>query len=241
MRIIPAIDIINGKCVRLTQGDYGKMKIYREDPVEVAKEFEDADLEYLHLVDLDGAKKGKVVNWKIIEDIQAETALKVDFGGGVKTEEEVELLLDMGIEQINIGSLAVKQPDVFAGFIKKFGSDNFILSADVRNEKIQLTGWQESSDITIYDLVTKLEKDGLQYITCTDINTDGMMAGPNFGLYKKLKKRFPELKITASGGISSVEDLLELKYLKVHAVIVGKAIYEGKIKLAELNKIQRAH
>ncbi|CAN5319675.1 1-(5-phosphoribosyl)-5-[(5-phosphoribosylamino)methylideneamino]imidazole-4-carboxamide isomerase [soil metagenome] len=241
MRIIPAIDIINGKCVRLTQGDYGKMKIYREDPVEVAKEFEDADLEYLHLVDLDGAKKGKVVNWKIIEAIQAETALKVDFGGGVKTEEEVETLLDMGIEQINIGSLAVKQPDVFAGFIKKFGSDNFILSADVRNEKIQLTGWQESSDITIYDLVTKLEKDGLQYITCTDINTDGMMAGPNFGLYKKLKKRFPQLKITASGGISSVEDLQELKYLKVHAVIVGKAIYEGKIKLAELNKIQRAH
>ena len=241
MRIVPAIDIINGKCVRLTQGDYGKMKIYREDPVEVAKEFEDAGLQYLHLVDLDGAKKGHVVNWRIIEDIQAETTLKVDFGGGVKTEEEVEALLDMGIEQINIGSLAVKQPEVFAEFIRKFGSDNFILSADVRNEKIQLTGWQESSDITIYDLVTKLEKNGLRFITCTDINTDGMMAGPNFGLYKKLKSRFPELKITASGGISSVEDLEELKYIKVHAVIVGKAIYEGKIKLSELNKIQRAH
>ncbi|NOT76518.1 MAG: 1-(5-phosphoribosyl)-5-[(5-phosphoribosylamino)methylideneamino]imidazole-4-carboxamide isomerase [Cyclobacteriaceae bacterium] len=237
MKIIPAIDIIDGKCVRLTQGDYGKMKVYRENPVEVAKEFEDADLEYLHLVDLDGAKKGKVINWRIIESIQAETALKVDFGGGVKTEEEVETLLDMGIEQINIGSLAVKQPDVFRGFIKKFGSENFILSADVRNEQIQYTGWTESTGITIYDLVSQFEKDGLKYVTCTDINTDGMMQGPNFGIYKKLKKRFPELKINASGGITSVSDLQELKYIKVAGAIVGKAIYEGKIRIADLNKI----
>src|SRR6185369_3431295 len=143
MRIIPAIDIIDGKCVRLTQGDYGKMKVYRENPVEVAKEFEDADLEYLHLVDLDGAKKGKVVNWKVIESIQAETALKVDFGGGVKSEAEVEELLDLGIEQINIGSLAVKEPDTFSCFIKKYGAENFILSADVLKEQVQLTGWTE--------------------------------------------------------------------------------------------------
>ncbi|CAN5347430.1 1-(5-phosphoribosyl)-5-[(5-phosphoribosylamino)methylideneamino]imidazole-4-carboxamide isomerase [soil metagenome] len=237
MRIIPAIDIIDGKCVRLTQGDYGKMKIYRENPVEVAKEFEDADLEYLHLVDLDGAKKGKVVNWKIIESIQAETALKVDFGGGVKTEEEVEELLDMGIEQVNIGSLAVKQPDTFKDLIQKFGNENFVLSADVRNEQIQLTGWTEASSLTIYDLVARFEKFGLKYVTCTDINTDGMLQGPNFGLYKKLKKRFPELKIIASGGISSVVDLQELNYIKVHGAIVGKAIYEGKIKLSDLKKI----
>ncbi len=237
MRIIPAIDIIGGKCVRLTQGDYGKMKVYRENPVEVAKEFEDADLEYLHLVDLDGAKKGKVVNWRIIESIQEQTALKVDFGGGVKTEEEVEDLLEMGIEQINIGSLAVKQPDVFRGFIKKYGSENFILSADVRNDQIQLAGWTEASDITIYDLAAQFEKDGLEYLTCTDITTDGMLQGPNFGLYKKLKKRFPELKIVASGGISSVSDLEELNYIKIHGAIVGKAIYEGRIKLSELKKI----
>ncbi len=237
MKIIPAIDIIGGKCVRLTQGDYGKMKVYRENPVEVAKEFEEADLEYLHLVDLDGAKKGRVVNWKVIESIQAETALKVDFGGGVKTEQEVETLLDLGIEQINIGSLAVKEPDRFSELIKQFGSENFILSADVKSEKIQLTGWTETSTQIIYDLVGRFKKDGLQYVTCTDIDTDGMMQGPNFGLYKKLKKRFPDLNIIASGGISSVSDLEELKYIKVYGAIVGKAIYEHKIKLTDLKNI----
>jgi len=237
MKIIPAIDIIGGKCVRLTQGDYGKMKIYRENPVEVAKEFEDADLEYLHLVDLDGAKKGKVVNWKVIESIQAVTALKVDFGGGVKTEAEVEELLDLGIEQINIGSLAVKDPKTFVGFINKFGGENFILSADVKNEQIQLTGWTESSPLAIYDFVAQFITQGLQFITCTDIHADGMMQGPNFGLYKKLKKRFPELNIIASGGISSISDLQELAYIKVYGAIVGKAIYENKIKLAELKKL----
>ena len=237
MRIIPAIDIIGGKCVRLTQGDYGKMKVYREDPVEVAREFEDADLEYLHLVDLDGAKKGKVVNWKVIESIQAKTALKVDFGGGVKTEAEVDALLEMGIEQINIGTMALQNPEVFIEWIKKYGYENFILSADVKNEKVQYSGWAETSETTIYDLVAKFEAAGLQYITCTDINTDGMLLGPNFGLYKKLKKRFPNLKIIASGGITSVDDLEELKYIKVYGAIVGKAIYENKIKLSELKNI----
>ena len=237
MRIIPAIDIIDGKCVRLTQGDYKKVKVYRDDPVEVAKEFEAADLEYLHLVDLDGAKKGKVVNWKVIESIQAETALKVDFGGGVKTDGEVEELLELGIDQINIGSLAVQEPNKFIGFMQKYGSENFVLSADVKNEWIQLVGWTEASTTTIYDLTTRFEKEGLQYITCTDINTDGMMQGPNFGLYKKLKKRFPKLKITASGGISSITDLKELKYIKIHGAIVGKAIYENKISLWDLKKI----
>lgn len=237
MRIIPAIDIIDGKCVRLTQGDYGKAKIYRENPVEVAKEFEDADIEYLHLVDLDGAKKGKVVNWKVIEKIQAATALKVDFGGGVKSLAEVEALLDLGIDQINIGSLAVKEPKLFIDWIQKFGTENFILSADVKLEHVQVRGWTKLSDITIYDLVAQFEKEGLQYITCTDINTDGMLQGPNFGLYKKLKKRFPELKITASGGVSSINDLQELKYIKVYGAIVGKAIYENKLALSELRNI----
>ncbi len=236
MKIFPAIDIIEGKCVRLTQGDYGSMKIYRDNPVEVAKEFEDADLEYLHLVDLDGAKKGKVINWRIIESIQAETSLKVDFGGGVKTEAEVEALLDLGIEKINIGSMAIKHPDVFADWILKYGSENFVLSADVRNEKVQFTGWTESSDISIFTLAEKFEQVGLEFLTCTDIQTDGTLQGPNFGLYRKLKKRFPQLKINASGGISSLSDLEELKYLKLNGAIVGKAIYEQKVLLADLKK-----
>lgn len=237
MRIIPAIDIIDGKCVRLTQGDYGKAKIYRENPVEVAKEFEDADLEYLHLVDLDGAKKGKVVNWRVIERIMSATALKVDFGGGVKSLEEVEALLDLGIDQINIGSLAVKEPNMFINCLQKFGSENFILSTDVKHEQTQVRGWTEETGIVIYDLIGKFEKEGLEYITCTDIDADGMLQGPNFGLYKKLRKRFPELKITASGGISSISDLHELSYIKMYGVIVGKAIYENKIKLSELKHL----
>ena len=234
MRIIPAIDIINGKCVRLTQGDYDQMKVYNDDPVKVALGFQNADLEYLHLVDLDGAKKGKVVNWDAIEDIQEKTALSVDFGGGVKTDEEVERLLGLGIHQINVGSLAVKEPDKFIGWLKTYGAENFILSADVKDEDVLINGWLESTGLRLYDLVEKFQKEGLEYFTCTDIRTDGMLKGPNHTLYKKLKKRFPEMKITASGGVSSIEDLKELSYLKLHGAIVGKAIYEGKIKLKDL-------
>jgi phosphoribosylformimino-5-aminoimidazole carboxamide ribotide isomerase len=237
MLIIPAIDIIDGKCVRLTQGDYGKMKVYREDPLEVAKEFEDADLEYLHLVDLDGAKKGEVVNWKVIQKIQENTALQVDFGGGVKTEEEVRNLLDFGINQINIGSLAVKEPEKFMGWLKKFGSENFILSADVKGENVSINGWLEATDFRLFDLVSQFAGHGLEYLCVTDIATDGMMKGPNFGLYKKIKSKFPDLKIIASGGVSSLDDLKELKYLNIHGVIIGKAIYEGKIKLEQLKTI----
>ena len=237
MRIIPAIDIIDGKCVRLVQGDYNQMKMYREDPVEVAKEFEDADLEYLHLVDLDGAKNGKVVNWDVIEDIQANTALKVDFGGGVKSTEEVDRLLELGINQINIGSIAVSEPKLFSDLLWKYGPENFVLSADVRDEKIVVNGWAEATEVKVFDLIAQFEKDGLQYICCTDVRTDGMLEGPNFILYRKLKSRFPNLKIIASGGISSVNDLEELQYIHVDGAIIGKAIYEGKIKLPELRKL----
>ncbi len=237
MKIIPAIDIIKGKAVRLTQGDYGKMKVYRESPLEVAQEFEDAGLEYLHLVDLDGARKGKVVNWSIIDSIQAHTALKVDFGGGVKTEEEVEHLLDLGIDQINIGSIAAREPDTFSNWMQKFGPENFILSADVKDEMVLSHGWTEQTSISIYELAARFEKDGLEYLTCTDIASDGMLQGPNFGLYKKLKKRLPNLKLIASGGISSTSDLTELAYINMHAAIVGKAIYEHKIKLQDLKQI----
>jgi phosphoribosylformimino-5-aminoimidazole carboxamide ribotide isomerase len=234
MRIIPAIDIIGGKCVRLTQGDYGQMKVYRENPLEVAREFENADLEYLHLVDLDGAKKGKVVNWEVIEEIQGKTSLKVDFGGGVKSKKEVEQLLELGINQINVGSLAVKKPDVFTSWMETYGPENFILSADVMDDNVMINGWLEATSLRLVDLADQFEKKGLEYICCTDIRTDGTLQGPNLSLYRKLKKRFPKLKVIASGGISSLNDLEELKYIKVDGAIIGKAIYENRIKLSEL-------
>lgn len=234
MRIIPAIDIIDGKCVRLTQGDYGQTKVYRDDPVDVALEFEDADLKYLHVVDLEGAKKGKVVNWKAIEDIITKTSLEIDFGGGVKTEDEVERLLDMNINQINIGSLAVKEPDKLIDWMDQFGASNFILSADVKEEQIQVNGWQEATALSIYDLIGKFQAHGLEYVTCTDISNDGMLQGVNLALYKKLRNRYPKLKLTASGGVGSMEDLEKLKYIGVQGVIVGKAIYEKRVTLTEL-------
>ncbi len=240
MRIIPAIDIIDGKCVRLTQGDYGKKKVYREDPVEVALEFQDADLDCLHLVDLDGAKKGKVVNWDVVREIQEKTALSVDFGGGVKTEAEVEQLLELGVHQINIGSLAVKEPDIFSDWLKKYGAENFVLSADVKGDYISINGWLEETSLRLFDLVSKYENLGLEFLTCTDIGTDGMMQGPNIGLYKKLVKRYPNIKIVASGGVSSIDDLHELKYAKVYGAIIGKAIYEGHLKLEELKAFQNS-
>jgi phosphoribosylformimino-5-aminoimidazole carboxamide ribotide isomerase len=237
MKIIPAIDIIDGKCVRLTQGDYGKVKVYNENPVHVALEFQQADLEYLHLVDLNGAKKGKVVNWKVIEDIQSKTALTVDFGGGVAEDEEVEYLLELGVNQINIGSLAIKQPEKFLGWMKKYGPENFILSADVKGENVMINGWLESANFRVFDLAKQFIDHGLEYLTCTDIGSDGMLKGPNFELYKDFISRFPKLRITASGGISSLDDLRELKKIGVYGVIIGKAIYEGKIKLSELKSL----
>jgi phosphoribosylformimino-5-aminoimidazole carboxamide ribotide isomerase len=211
--------------------------VYREDPLDVAMEFQNADLEYLHLVDLDGAKKGKVVNWKVVEEIQEYTAMMVDFGGGVKTEEEVEQLLDYGVNQINIGSLAIKEPQKFVEWMTRYGPENFILSADVRNENVMINGWLESANFRLFELVDGFIDKGLQYLTCTDISLDGMLKGPNIPLYKKLKNRFPNLKINASGGISSLDDLKELSYIHMHGAIVGKAIYEGRIKLEELKNI----
>lgn len=236
MKIIPAIDLVDGKCVRLTQGDFSKKKIYREYPVDVAREFEDADLEYLHLIDLDGAKKGSVVNWKVITAILEKTALKVDFGGGVKTTDEVNALLDLGINRINIGSIAAQDPEKLKSWMKEFGPENFVLSADVLGDIVQINGWQEATQLSIYDLITQFEP-SLEFVACTDISTDGMLTGPNFGLYKKLINRFPYLKIIASGGVSSVEDLVQLQYIKVDSVIIGKAFYEGKIKLTDLKPL----
>lgn len=239
MKIIAAIDIMEGKCVRLTQGNFGSVKTYDEDPVDMAKKFEDADLENIHVVDLDGAQQGAVVNWETLEDIRANTALRIDFGGGVKTNEDVEALLELNIDRINVGSVAVREPEKFKEWIQRFGADNFILSTDVKGNEIKVNGWQDTTGVTIYDVIKQYEPTGIKHITCTDISADGMLTGPNFALYKKLLKRFPEMKITASGGVGTMEDLESLKYIGVHGVIIGKAIYEGRISLAQLAAFNR--
>jgi phosphoribosylformimino-5-aminoimidazole carboxamide ribotide isomerase len=239
MRIIPAIDIIDGKCVRLTQGDYGLKKIYNENPLEVALSFEAAGLKFLHLVDLDGAKAGKVTNWKVIQDLTSKTNLKIDFGGGIKTEQEVKELFDSGISQVNLGSIAVKNQKMVEGWISKFGPDKIILSADVKNEMIAISGWTENASKNIENFLLDYEKKGIRYVTCTDISTDGMLAGPNVVLYKKLVTLFPFLNIIASGGVSSIQDLNELRAVKVEGVIVGKAIYEGRVSLEELKNFNQ--
>lgn len=237
MRIIPAIDIIDGKCVRLTQGDYNQKKIYNEIPLEVAQEFETAGLNYLHLIDLDGAKAGKVINWNVLEAITQHTQLTVDFGGGIKTDEEVKRLFDLGIAQINIGSMAVKQPEKIVEWIQTFGAEKIILSADVKNEIIAISGWQEDSSISITDFLKNYIHKGVEYVTCTDIGTDGMLTGPNIELYKKILLSFPQLNLIASGGVSCMQDLHDLDQIGVDGVIVGKAIYEGRVKLEELSRL----
>ena len=234
MRIIPAIDIIDGKCVRLTQGDYARKRVYNENPLDVARSFEDAGLRYLHLVDLDGAKAGKVINWKVIEAVTFGTNLSVDFGGGIKTDDEIRRLFDGGVSQVNLGSIAIKDPAKVSRWIELFGADKIVLSADVKDEKIAIAGWQEDSAISITDFISDYVKKGIQYITCTDISTDGMLQGPNVTLYSKLLRTFPGIKLIASGGVSSLQDLSNLRQLRVDGVIIGKAIYEGRITLDEL-------
>ncbi|HEY9006721.1 MAG TPA: 1-(5-phosphoribosyl)-5-[(5-phosphoribosylamino)methylideneamino]imidazole-4-carboxamide isomerase [Ohtaekwangia sp.] len=234
MRIIPAIDIIDGKCVRLTQGDYAQKKVYNENPLDVARSFEDQGLQYVHLVDLDGAKAGKVTNWKVVESITKNTGLIVDFGGGIKTDDEIRKLFDCGVKQVNLGSIAVKEPKKVIEWIETFGSDTIILSADVKQGKIAISGWQENSSLNITTFLRDYIQHGIEYVTCTDISTDGMLTGPNMELYKTLLLSFPQLHLVASGGVSNLEDLQELKRIGVDGVIVGKAIYEGRVRLEEL-------
>lgn len=237
MRIIPAIDIIDGKCVRLVQGDYAQKTIYNENPLDMAKSFEDAGLTHLHLVDLDGAKAGKVMSWQVAEKITTGTSLKVDFGGGIKTTEEIERLIDLGVNQVNLGSIAVRDPEKITGWIQQFGADKIILSADVKNEMISIDGWQQNSAINIVSFLRDYIQRGIKHVTCTDIGTDGMLTGPNIELYKKILLSFPQLHLIASGGVSSLDDLHELRQIGADGVIVGKAIYEGRISLNELKNI----
>jgi len=234
MQIIPAIDIIEGKCVRLTEGDYAQKKIYNEDPLEVAKAFEGIGLMRLHLVDLDGAKSGQVVNWKVLEKIANQTQLKIDFGGGIKTEATLKTVLDTGATYATIGSLAVKSPEIFQEWIARFGSNVFMLGADVFEEKIAIGGWLEKTDINVFDFLKLYIDKGVKQIFCTDIQKDGKLQGPSLDLYQKILEQFPDLQLIASGGVSSLDDLIELEEIGCSAAIVGKAIYENKITISEL-------
>ena len=237
MHIIPAIDLIEGKCVRLTQGDYAQKKIYNEKPLEVAKQFEDAGLTRLHLVDLDGAKAKKVINWKVLEAIASKTRLHVDFGGGVQSEDDLRVVFESGAKQVTGGSIAVKQPDVFESWLKEYGGEKIILGADAKNEKIAVSGWKEGTDLWVYDFVEKYQEKGVKYIISTDVAKDGLLQGPSFDLYRNLQDRCPEMQIIASGGVSNMDDLYKLAEMNLYGVIVGKAIYEGRVTLEELRKL----
>lgn len=234
MQIIPAIDLIDGQCVRLTEGDYAQKKIYNEDPLEVAKAFEGIGLMRLHLVDLDGAKAGEVVNWKILEKIANQTQLKIDFGGGIKKETTLKTVFDTGASYATIGSLAVNNRLVFEEWIERFGADAFMLGADVFEEKIAIGGWIEKTDIDVYEFIQSYMSKGITQVFCTDIQKDGKLAGPSINLYKNIIEQFPKLQLIASGGVSSLEDLKELSSIGCSGAIVGKAIYENRITLKEL-------
>ena len=234
MQIIPAIDIIDGKCVRLTQGDYGQKTIYNENPLEVAKEFESAGLHRLHLVDLDGAKAGAVQNWKVLESIASNTSLIIDFGGGIKKEDDLNIVFNSGAALATIGSLAVKNADTFVQWLDKYGADKFLLGADVKEEKIAIAGWLETTDFDIYDFIGQYISKGIQQVFCTDVSKDGKLEGPSIELYQNIIQEFPSLHFIASGGVSSMEDLHDLKRIGCFGAIVGKAIYENRITLDDL-------
>jgi len=234
MEIIPAIDIIEGKCVRLTHGDYSQKKIYNEHPLEVAKQFEDAGIERLHLVDLDGAKAGAIKNWKVLETIAGKTSLVVDFGGGIKAEKDLRIVFDSGAALATIGSMAVKDEETFTTWINVFGAGKFLLGADVKDEKITISGWLEQTDIWVYDFLEKYRSKGITKIFCTDVAKDGALEGPSIELYKNIVEKFPDLHFIASGGVSVIDDLYRLQDIGCKGVIIGKAIYEGRIGLSEL-------
>ncbi|KQT23246.1 1-(5-phosphoribosyl)-5-[(5-phosphoribosylamino)methylideneamino] imidazole-4-carboxamide isomerase [Chryseobacterium sp. Leaf405] len=235
MKIIPAIDIIDGKCVRLSKGNYETKKIYSENPVEVAKEFEDYGIQFLHLVDLDGAKSKHIVNHKVLENIAKETSLQIDFGGGLKSLEDIEAAFNCGAKQITIGSIAVQDPEFCFELIRKYGSEKIILGADCENRKIKTSGWLEESDKDVIDFILQYQENGVKNTICTDISKDGMLEGPSTDLYKDILEK-TNVQLVASGGISGIEDVHQMKQIGCSGTIIGKAIYEVKIELKELQK-----
>lgn len=234
MQIIPAIDIIDGKCVRLTQGDYSQKTIYNEHPLEVALQFQDAGLERLHLVDLDGAKAGAVKNWKVLEQLTSKTQMIIDFGGGIKKEEDLKVVFNSGAAYATIGSLAVKEESTFVQWLQEYGAEKFLLGADVKEEKIAVSGWLETTDIWVYDFIEKYTQQGITQLFCTDVSKDGKLEGPSTELYKNIISKFPQLHFIASGGVSNIKDLELLREAGCKGAIVGKAIYENRISLNDL-------
>jgi phosphoribosylformimino-5-aminoimidazole carboxamide ribotide isomerase len=234
IRIIPAIDIIDGKCVRLTKGDYSTKKVYADDPVQMAQIFEAAGMRYLHLVDLDGAREKKIVNQNVLREIAANTSLSVDFGGGIQSDQDLAIAFDNGAHQITAGSIAVRNQSNVLAWLEKYGPEKIIIGADVREDKIAVSGWQEQTELDIWSFLDVFVKAGIKYSICTDISRDGMLQGTAINLYKSLSKRFPDIKFIASGGITSLGELSVLEDAGIEGVIIGKAIYEGKINLKEL-------
>jgi len=238
MDIIPAIDLIDGKCVRLTQGDYNQKKIYNEDPLEVAQEFEGAGLKRLHLVDLDGAKAGAVTNWKVLEKIATKTSMIIDFGGGIKTSKDLDIVLQSGAAYATVGSIAVKQPELLFEWAEQHGTSKFMIGADVKEEKISIGGWLEDTSIWVFDFIRDLYEKGFRQFFCTDVSKDGLLQGPSTELYKRIIKEVPGIYFIASGGVSNMKDVEQLAEAGCNGAIIGKAIYENRVTLKELMQFQ---
>ncbi len=238
MILVPAIDIINGQCVRLTKGDYDTKKVYNESPVEVAKAFEGAGLTHVHVVDLDGARAKHIVNAKVLEQIATQTSLKVDFGGGIKSETDLQTVFDCGASQVTLGSLAVSEPELVLEWLEKFGAEQLILGADAKNRRIATHGWEQDSGLDVIDFIKDYAQKGFEYVLCTDVAKDGMLAGPSLELYYEILEQLPELSLIASGGVTTMDDIYQCAELGCTAAIIGKAIYENKLSLKELERYQ---
>lgn len=236
IKIIPAIDLIDGKCVRLTQGDYNQKKEYSSNPLEVAKAFEGAGITRLHLVDLDGAKTKKIVNHHVLESIATHTNLEIDFGGGIQSNEDIQLAFNSGAKQVTGGSIAIRNEALFLEWIEKYGPEKIILGADAKDKKIAIGGWQESTSISVFDLIQKFLNKGLTDVISTDVAKDGLLQGPSFELYEEMQQRFENIKLIASGGVVNMDDIIKLNEMNVYGVIVGKAFYEGNISLKDFEK-----
>ncbi len=236
IELIPAIDIIDGKCVRLSQGDYDTQKIYNENPLEVAKEFEANGVHRLHVVDLDGAKSSHVVNYKVLDAIAGHTSLVIDFGGGIKTDEDLLIAFENGAQMVTLGSVAVKQPELFKKWLKQYGAEKIILGADVKDNRISVSGWLEEGPQELMPFLTDYTQEGVRKVLCTDISRDGMLQGTSIELYKQVMQQFPSMHLIASGGVSCLDDIIRLNEAGIPAVVLGKSLYEGRITLKDLKR-----
>jgi phosphoribosylformimino-5-aminoimidazole carboxamide ribotide isomerase len=240
IEIIPAIDILDGKCVRLEQGDYRMKKVYNADPLDVARNFQDNGIKRLHMVDLDGARTSHVINWGVLERLSAKTSLKIDFGGGIKTDDDLQIVFESGASMATIGSIAIRDKDLFSSWMFAYGPEKIILGADVKNQMIAISGWQEVTDIGILPFLTEYKAHGVKEVLCTDVSKDGMLMGASFDLYSMIRAEFPAIRLLASGGITSVADIKKLNEMGVYGAVIGKAYYEGKLLLKDLRRFTQS-